>query len=327
MATAATAPAARSFASFLRWNRSESKGATIAPVTSEGADSEPGSETAGAQPVEAAETPPTPVHDESTVPIADGKDATQEGVAAVPVEAAAAADSSPVAAAGSAEVRAPVQEMGETGSVQLLANIEDMAGIDTAEAPEAAPSIDAPPPAPVPYSSLEESTTPSFTIDPRTSATALRTAAWQWAALVVLTLALLLQVVLADRERLAADAQWRPLLTSLCSAFGCTLPAWHEPDAFTMLSRDVRPAPDTEGALLVQATFRNDARWSQQWPVMRLALSDADGRVVGARAFVASEYRGPTVAQDMLAPRQSAQVMLQVREPAASVVAFAFEFD
>jgi len=162
---------------------------------------------------------------------------------------------------------------------------------------------------------------------PRRSTAQPRPAAWQWAALVVLTLALVLQILLADRARLAADAQWRPVLESLCNLFGCSLPTWREPDAFTMLSRDVRPAPDVPGALLVQATFRNDARWKQQWPVMRLSLSDADGRVVGARAFDPSEYLGPTITQGTLAPGQSAQVMLQVRELQASVVAFSFDFD
>ena len=171
------------------------------------------------------------------------------------------------------------------------------------------------------------STTPSFTQHARDTTPPPRTARWQWAALALLALTLALQVLLADRARLAADAQWRPLLTSLCGALGCALPTWHEPDAFTMLSRDVRPVPGTRGALLVQATFRNDARWGQAWPVMRLSLSDADGRTVGARAFIPSEYLDAAAAQTVLAPGQSAQIMLQVREPAASVVAFSFDFD
>lgn len=148
---------------------------------------------------------------------------------------------------------------------------------------------------------------------------------WQWIALPALALLLALQILLADRARLAADAGWRPWLGRLCATLGCSLPPWHQPQAFTMLGRDVRPLPGTPGALLMQASFRNDARWAQPWPVLRLSLSDADGRVVGSRALQPSEYLQPG-AEAEIAAGQSAQVSVRLREPAAPVVAFSFEF-
>ena len=172
--------------------------------------------------------------------------------------------------------------------------------------------------------SLAETAAPSFLAS--SPPTAPRTPRWQWLALLALSLLLGLQILLADRARLALDAGWRPLLSGVCGMFGCDLPPWREPQAFAMLSRDVRPAPDAPGILLVQATFRNDARWSQAWPVLYLALSDADGRTVGARAFTAGEYLGKTAAQDGLAPGQSAQIALRLHEPATPAVAFSFEF-
>jgi len=153
-----------------------------------------------------------------------------------------------------------------------------------------------------------------------------RTAGWQWAVLVVLSLVLALQVLLADRARLAADANWRPLVARLCGALGCSIPAWHEPDAFAMLSRDVSPIAGEAGGLNVQATFRNDARWAQDWPVLLLSLSDADGRVLGSRAFTPREYLGATAPPTELAPGQSAQIALQLHEPDPGVVAFTFDF-
>lgn len=172
--------------------------------------------------------------------------------------------------------------------------------------------------------SLAETAAPSFLASPPPPA--LRTPRWHWSVLAALSLLLGVQILLADRARLALDADWRPLLSGLCGAFGCDLPPWREPQAFAMLSRDVRPAPDAPGTLLVQATFRNDARWTQAWPVLYLTLSDADGRTVGARAFAAGEYLGKTAAQDGLAPGQSAQIALRLREPATPAVAFSFEF-
>ena len=167
---------------------------------------------------------------------------------------------------------------------------------------------------------------PSFTRQVARPGLHPRTAGWQWVMLVVLSLALVLQVLLADRARLAADANWRPLVARLCGVLGCSIPAWHEPDAFAMLSRDVSPIAGEAGGLNVQATFRNDARWAQDWPVLLLSLSDADGRVLGSRAFTPREYLGATAAQTELAPGQSAQIALQLHEPDPDVVAFTFDF-
>jgi hypothetical protein len=93
-----------------------------------------------------------------------------------------------------------------------------------------------------------------------------------------------------------------------------------------MLSREVRPLGGIAGGLQVQASFRNDARWSQAWPVLVLSLSDADGRTVGERAFTSSEYLGADATQKELGAGQSAQIALQLHEPNPDVVAFSFEF-
>lgn len=166
---------------------------------------------------------------------------------------------------------------------------------------------------------------PSFTRRTVEPATTSRTALWQWIALGVLLLALPLQLLLADRARLAADAGWRPLLASLCDVLRCELPPWREPQAFTMIERDVRLIPGSPGELLVRATFRNDARWAQPWPRLQLSLADADGRTVGARGFEPREYlnRAPTTS---LGSGQIAQIAFRIREPGAPAAAFQFEF-
>ncbi len=61
-----------------------------------------------------------------------------------------------------------------------------------------------------------------------------------WLAVPVLIAALVLQVLLADRARLAADANWRPRMELLCRVFQCRLPPWHEPSAFHVTARELR---------------------------------------------------------------------------------------
>lgn len=190
--------------------------------------------------------------------------------------------------------------------------------------PEPAPAVE--PAAPVPPRRRH---LPSFAHPLRAPAT--RPGARSIAAIAGLALLLMLQVLLADRARLATDARWRPLLSALCGALQCELPAWCEPAAFTLLARDVRPA--REGVLRVTATFRNDARWSQPWPALRLALQDVDGRTAGARTLRPDEYRDDArgrddarVTQSGLAPGQTAHAAFEVLEPDATVVAFTFDF-
>ena len=145
-------------------------------------------------------------------------------------------------------------------------------------------------------------------------------------ALVSLTVLLAIQLLLSQRAELATRAAWRPLLEVACTVLRCDLPPWHEPTAYAMLDRSVRPVPDRTGLLRVNASFRNDARWPQGWPILVLTLSDADGRKVGQRAFRPDEYRRDHAPGDTLAPGQSTTVAFEVVEPAAHIVAYSFDF-
>ncbi len=172
---------------------------------------------------------------------------------------------------------------------------------------------------------ISRRTGPSFARVPVSAGA--RTSHWPAVlAVVLLTALLLLQLLLAQRAELAADARWRPWIASVCGVLGCTLPTWHEPDAYTMLDRSVQPPPGRNGVLNVSASFRNDARWPQAWPTLLLSLSDVDGRQVAGRAFTPVEYHAPSQKGELLAPGQSASVRFEVIEPAPRIVAFTFDF-
>jgi hypothetical protein len=145
-------------------------------------------------------------------------------------------------------------------------------------------------------------------------------------AVLGLSLLLAVQILVADRAQLAADAQWRPAIALLCAALRCELPPWREPAAFTLLDRDVAPDPSHPGVLHVTARFRNDARWSQPWPQLVLTLSDVDGRIAGARVFQPRDYLAHDATKNGLASGQSANVVMDIIEPAPRIVAFTFDF-
>lgn len=144
------------------------------------------------------------------------------------------------------------------------------------------------------------------------------------AALGGLLLLLGVQLLLADRARLSADARWRPLVATLCGALGCTLPAWREPSAFRVVERDVRA--HGQGVLRVSARIRNDARWAQPWPALQLTLSDAHGRAMATRIFQPRDYLGGAPAQASLGSGQDVALSMEIVEPGPQAVAFTFDF-
>lgn len=142
-----------------------------------------------------------------------------------------------------------------------------------------------------------------------------------------LALLLAVQLLIADRMRLAQEAAWRPVVATLCGVLRCSLPAWREPDAIAVEQRDVRPLPGREGVLRVSATIRNDARWAQAWPRLTLTLSDMDGRALGMRAFEPAEYLTAPPQDITVASGASAPIQLDIVEPSPHAVAFNFRFD
>jgi hypothetical protein len=151
---------------------------------------------------------------------------------------------------------------------------------------------------------------------------------WRWAALAgFLALALLVQIIIADRERLATDPAWRPRLEMLCAALQCNLPPWREPKAFHVTARDIRPHPSVPNALLLTASFRNDAAFAQAWPQLEVALTDLEDQALGLRRFQAQEYLGNAPSSPLIMPGQSASLTLEIMDPGKHAVAFRLEFN
>jgi hypothetical protein len=147
-----------------------------------------------------------------------------------------------------------------------------------------------------------------------------------WGVALLLVATLVLQILLADRARLAADAAWRPRLEALCGVFGCDLPPWREPSALRVTSREMRPHPSVPRALLVTASFSNEARFAQAWPQLELSLTDLDGQALGLRRFTPTEYLGSAPRSARIEPGQSALVTLEIADPGMRALAYRIDF-
>lgn len=144
----------------------------------------------------------------------------------------------------------------------------------------------------------------------------------------MLALLLAAQLAWANRVALSDNPGTRPLLAHFCAALRCTLPPKQDLSRLTLLSRDIRPHPSVPGALIISATIRNDADFTQPYPLIRIALSDLDENEVAMRRFRPAEYvSDPKTRAAGLAPGATIAVAFEVEDPGRNAVAFEFGFE
>ena len=147
-----------------------------------------------------------------------------------------------------------------------------------------------------------------------------------WLGVMAAALVLSLQLVMSQRAQLSEDPGLRPWLQRLCDVVKCDLPAFRDPAQIHLLTRDVQPHPSVPDALLISASFRNDANWAQAWPTLELSLSDLDGRLVALRRFRADEYLGQTAHSAVLEAGQPVAIELELVDPGKQAIAYEFNF-
>ncbi|HET6433438.1 zinc-ribbon and DUF3426 domain-containing protein [Dyella sp.] len=152
---------------------------------------------------------------------------------------------------------------------------------------------------------------------------------WPW-VLVCLALAATLgaQLAWAQRNVLLADPDTGPWLRQACSALGCRLPLVSRVDQLRLIARDVEAHPSVPGALMISATVRNEAPFTQPYPVVSLVLADAQGRRVAMRRLRPSEYLDDNESlRAGMAPGATTALVLEVEDPGNKAVAFEFGFE
>lgn len=152
---------------------------------------------------------------------------------------------------------------------------------------------------------------------------------WPWVAVCALLLGVLLaQLVWAQRHALVADPAVGGWLRSTCAAFSCHLPLVGDVHQLRLVARGVQAHPDVSGALMVSATVRNEAAFTQPYPVVTLTLLDAQGKRIAMRRLRAAEYLADANMQRAgLAPGASVALLFELRDPGPGAVAFDFSFE
>ncbi len=156
-----------------------------------------------------------------------------------------------------------------------------------------------------------------------------RSSDWRWWSIAaLLLLALVLEMGWAERSTLAEDARFRPSLDRVCASIGCRLPLRRDAGQLALTSREIRPHPSVPDALLISATIRNQADFTQPFPDVRIRLTDLNEAPVASRRFVPSDYLvDASESKRGLAAQANAVLLFEVVDPGREAVAFDFSFE
>lgn len=143
---------------------------------------------------------------------------------------------------------------------------------------------------------------------------------------VLLSLLLVWQAKTFYLDELAQLPVLRPYLETLCRPLGCVLPPRSDFAQIDLAGTSIDVNPEIPGALEITASLINRAGFPQPYPPLRVTLSDREGRVVGRRTYLPSEYRQGEAEQGGLLPAQEVRdVSIKLAQPAENAVGYEVE--
>lgn len=147
----------------------------------------------------------------------------------------------------------------------------------------------------------------------------------QWWGLAFLIVALLLQSAIYFRQPLLENPRFRSVVTQACEPLGCELAELRALELIQLSDRNVYSHPNRNDALMVSASLRNQARFSQHWPDMLLRMSDLRGQIIAERRFSADEYLGQTPKTVKMPSDQPYSILLEVVDPGNNALNYEFQ--
>jgi hypothetical protein len=139
----------------------------------------------------------------------------------------------------------------------------------------------------------------------------------------VLALALVAQLVHANREPLARDPRVGPALVDAYRSLRLPLKAPTDLARLAVQRADVTSHPVYRDVLYITATVTNEAPFAQPLPLLRVRLDDRWGEPVGVRMFTPQEYLRTPQPDGRARPGRSYAVALEVVDPGNEAVGYA----
>jgi len=153
-----------------------------------------------------------------------------------------------------------------------------------------------------------------------------QTSPWLFRLAMLMLLGVLLAALFAYRTRpqLYNNPTLRPMLEAACNIVRCNLPARFDVASLKMVKRNVYSHPNTPNALVINVSFRNEANFAQQLPVLEMVLSNRVGRIVAKQDFSPNYYMPNWEEGAVIEANQQLDVKLEVTDPGQDAQNFEF---
>jgi hypothetical protein len=144
---------------------------------------------------------------------------------------------------------------------------------------------------------------------------------WQ-SGLMGVSLLLLAQLVYFEGYAFSQNPTFRPSLEWLCQTFNCPLPAYQNPDEFSILEGSLTALPNH--TLAFRTIVSNQAGFAQPFPNLYLTLLDYTGRPFAYRIFQPQDYL-PVVPTAPINADATLEIRLALAAPKTSIGGYTFE--
>lgn len=136
-----------------------------------------------------------------------------------------------------------------------------------------------------------------------------------------------LQLAWFERKEVIKHPEGRILLEKLCHYVHCEVPKLRDLSLINITQRQITSHPHKNNALLVQLTIKNQATFSQPYPILELSLSTTDEVLIARRSFSPAEYLEPaTNHNQLMSLGMLQQIEMEIEDPGAGVTGFEFDF-
>ena len=140
---------------------------------------------------------------------------------------------------------------------------------------------------------------------------------WRWrVSNSLLALALLAQVGYFEADRLIHQPKLNKVLSQICQLVGCQVPAYQNPDEWSVSHSDLEAHLDNR--YLLTAALTNQSDLSQSLPALKLTLNDYQGQPVAERIFAPQVFSQ----KNTLAANHTTQIRLPLVVTAAEIGGF-----
>jgi hypothetical protein len=173
---------------------------------------------------------------------------------------------------------------------------------------------------------IEEPSEVPFVAEKRTKELP-KTSSWVWAGLVGVVFVTLLwqaQIAVASGQIKLPENTYSE---KLCQLMTCAKDQEDvDLEAISLVSRNIRPHPGRDNALIISASMINSNKDNQKFPALEIKLSDLNGHIVAMRRFMAKEYVPNDVFRAGFVSNTLIPVNLEIVSPGENAVAFEIGF-